>query len=238
MKKNTLLESQYSEIMSNILNLLKDVDKAISLLSDLFPSDTENQINVKFPEDVELSLFSKAIDDLDFIFRNCRVIYEANNKEPARILKVDHGSIWLSIAVNSIVVMSLIGGLAGLAYTISKIVVEIQVRIQNLRVMTSVANNVDAMEDELQEVRKKWIAEATKQFIDESADINLSENDHEAIDQLGRVVSKMSDMYTKNIEIFASLEAPSEVKALFPKPANPQKLITKAIKLLPTTNDE
>lgn len=228
-------QSQYKLFISNLRKVQSILSKSTELISEFFPNDVEDQLNIKLPSNISLLDFKKIIDDLDYIFNKCQIVSELNNKEPVDIRKVDSGSIWLILGISSTATV-VIGGLIKISVGICKHVLDIQQGIQKIRVLKSGASVIEKMEEEIDELIKERSRAETETFIKNNIAIENDNEKNEKINSLMIAMEKLIKLHFKGVEIYASLEAKKDVASLFPDQEEILKLANEILKL-PAHND-
>jgi hypothetical protein len=219
-------QSQYNQFKARFDKIKSTIKETIEIISEFFPDDIEDQLNIKLPENVSLSEFSKITDDLDYIFNKCEVISGLNDRKEVRTRKVDSGSIWLIIFISHAAV-SLIGKLCSIVFGICQQRIETQKGIQQVRVLKSGANVVEALEKELEEKIKEQYREGAERFI---RDNNIkTQNGSEEINSLSFGIEKLANLFFHGVEIYSSLEAPKDVKNSFPQQEEVPKLASEIL---------
>jgi len=216
--------SSFYRFSRKIKSLESMVAHSVDILSEFIEDDEDNQINIKLPDNVSVAELHDIIRDLDYIFSSqCQVIYEANDKKPVTLRKVDSGSNWIMFALATSFAINIVGSLVTLAYGISEKKIELSKSLHNLRVIEGLSSTIETMEKGLDETIKTWI-DAELEVFAKGNDIELKEDDHAKRDGLYTSIRKLMSLRDANVEIYASLSAPKDVTSLFPAYKEPLKI--------------
>ena len=210
--------------------------KAITIV-DFFNSIKYTQqadgFDIKLPPDISLLDLSRCAKDLNTVFSTCPLL----SKEGCSVslAAVDVGSIWLSFVIGGATVASVLGIIAALvdkALIIRSHHLTTQEQAERIK---SLQMGNDALEQANrinQEIGKQLLNQVCKDLSEEH-----NVEDPEDFERLKNSVKLLSDWMCKGMEIYAAVQAPTEVKAVFP-PVETQALAEKAIALLaPQTSD-
>jgi hypothetical protein len=217
----TFFKQKHTIISSKIITSIK-------LLNEFSGEESENQLNVKLPDNLSLKDMASMISDLDFVFGKCHFFVELNDKNSINVIRVDSGSIWLILAVASAVVV-LIGQIVKVAFGISEQYLKQQEFKQRLRVFKKGASFIEEIDREFKQKISDEIREKADKIVSEN--MPDSENRNEEINSLYFGIEKLADLMFRGVEIYASLEAPKEVTELFPKQEETLTLAKEILKL-------
>lgn len=219
--------------------LLGDYQKLyikVSTITELFESldyrqDSEG-FDIKLPPDISLSDLSKCTKDLDTIFSTCPLF--ANQENKIKFTAVDVGSMWftfLVVGTTAVVTLRLIAELVDKALVIRSHY--LTSREQEERVRSLQLGN-DALENAMvinKQITKGLLAKVSTELAEEH---NIS--DPEDLGRLRNSIQLMADWMDKGMEVYASIQAPEETKAVFP-PIEKQTLPEGIIGLLTEGTD-
>jgi hypothetical protein len=219
--------NQFNARYKPLISVLNSVNE---MLDEFFGADSIDQINVKLPDNIDLTALSEMIKDIDFIFNKAQAVRKFNDNKDVTIKRIDSGSIWLILSISAGAV-TLIGKLVKMALNIKEQQVENEIAVQRLRVAKSGANIIEQIEKELKE---KLIEDCHTQAENFAQDNNCELN-YEEQSSLSKATERLASLLFKGIEIYASLEAPKEVALEFPKQEVVERLTERSTKQLPGT---
>jgi len=209
----------------------------ITTIVDLFESieykKQADGFDIKLPPDISLLDLSKCARDLNTVFSTCPLL----SKEGCSVslAAVDVGSIWLSFVIGGVAVASVIGIVAALvdkALIIRSHYLTTQEQAERIKSLHMGNEALEQANNINQEIGKQLLNHVCQDLADEH-----KVDDPEDFERLKNSVKLLSDWMSKGMEIYAAVQAPTEVKAVFP-PVETQALAEKAIALLaPKTSD-
>ena len=219
--------------------LLGDYQKLytkVSTITELFESldyrqDSEG-FDIKLPPDISLSDLSKCTKDLDTIFSTCPLF--ANQENKIKFTAVDVGSMWftfLVVGTTAVVTLRLIAELVDKALVIRSHYLtsrEQEERVRSLQLGNDALENAMAIN---KQITKGLLAKVSTELAEEH---NIS--DPEDLGRLRNSIQLMADWMDKGMEVYASIQAPEETKAVFP-PIEKQTLPEGIIGLLTEGTD-
>lgn len=185
------------------VNLNKESEKAIGF-------------DVKLPKFQEVGEFSKCLGDLDFVIKQCPYLNQQESE--IKYGSIDVGSTWLTFFI--------IGSAATLLLNnLSRIVdsaVKIKSHFTTVKMQEEVLRSIEIKNEIASEVMN-----AFKQVNDALTDKCIAElkqelgelQDGEEVDKTRRSLEKLSYWMDKGMQIYSSIDAPAEVKDLFPEQA-------------------
>lgn len=219
--------------------LLGDYQKLyikVSTITELFESldyrqDSEG-FDIKLPPDISLSDLSKCTKDLDTIFSTCPLF--ANQENKIKFTAVDVGSMWftfLVVGTTAVATLRLIAELVDKALVIRSHYLtsrEQEERVRSLQLGNDALENAMAIN---KQITKGLLAKVSTELAEEH---NIS--DPEDLGRLRNSIQLMADWMDKGMEVYASIQAPEETKAVFP-PIEKQTLPEGIIGLLTEGTD-
>ena len=225
---------------TNSTTFYRNFDKLcskVSTITGLFDSigycqyeddrNTETGIDIKLPPNISLIEISKCTRDLNTIFTTCPLI--TANDGSVSFSAVDVGSVWFSFIVGGASVVAILHSIAALvdkALIIRSHYLTTKEQMEKIKTL--------AMGNEILESATKLNDSIGKELLNKVSSELASKNNitnPEDIERVKNCLKSLSDWMTKGLEVYASIEAPSEIKAVFP-PVEKQALPDSAIKLL------
>ena len=203
----------------------------VSTVTELFESldyrqDSEG-FDIKLPPDISLSDLSKCTRDLDTIFSTCPLF--ANQDASIKFTAVDVGSVWFTFLVVGgavVVTLKLIAELVDKALVIRSHYLSTKEQEEKIR---SLNLGNDALENAVslnKQITKGLLTSVTSDLAKEH-DISNPED----MARLQHTIQLMADWMDRGMEVYASIHAPEETKAVFP-PIERQTLPDGVVKLL------
>lgn len=202
--KNTL-STEYQHLKNKVTTVAE-------LFNSLDYRQDADGFDIKLPPDMSLSDLSKCARDLDIIFSTCPLF--SNDTGAITFSAVDVGSVWLSFIIGGAAVavtLKLIAELVDKALVIRSHYLTTKEQEERIRSL-SLGNEVYENAVELHKTISKSLLEQTSAELAEKHDVN----DPEDKLRLKNSLQLLSDWMSKGMEIYPSILAPSETKAVFP----------------------
>lgn len=199
-------------------NLVVSMETIIELYESINTNKIENKnivgFDVKLPAFEDVGEFSKCLEDLDFILKRCP--YLRNTDCEIKYGSIDVGSTWLTFLVVGALGTTILTNLGKLVDTAVKIKSHfVTVKTQEELLQSIKIKNETAAE--VLDVFKKLNRAFTDKYVEE-LEKELGElADGEEKDVMGRCLEKLSIWMNKGLQIYSSIEAPKEVKDVFPE---------------------
>lgn len=220
-------------------NLMSDYQKLyakVFTITELFDSlnyrqDSEG-FDIKLPPDISLSDLSKCAKDLDTIFSTCPLF--ANQESTFKFAAVDVGSVWfnfLVVGVSAAAVLRLIAELVDKALVIRSHYLtsrEQEEKVRSLQLGNEVLENVVSLN---KQITKGLLTKVSTELAEKH---NIS--DPEDFGRLKNAIQLLAEWMNKGMEVYASILAPEETKAVFPA-VERQKLSESVVALLTGGSD-
>lgn len=202
------------EFQKKLIELVSSVEILVKLGDMMELGKTESGIDVKIPKCSSLKEYMGYLKEIDFIFTQCP--YLLHDEEEIKFNNVDVGSQWLVFAVTGITTsFYILNNLAKLVQKAIAIKSYILVYKGQEKMLKEMQMKNDVMEETV-DVFKKF----KQTLLDESvfeleADIGTLQNGEER-DKVKKTLENMVILMDKGVEIYSSIEAPKEIKMLFP----------------------
>lgn len=231
-REKSILEFS-NTIASRLTSQQKNICDRINTIIDLYESmnlgDGGNGIDIKMPPCDDLKDYITYLKDIEFIFSQCPFLQCEN--EILKFESVDVGSNWLRLtiaAASTCMVLNNTAALVDKALILRSHYISIR---QQEEILKSQQNK-----NEL----SKEIIESYKFLHDTYMDAAVSIlekdlgnlKDPEERDKAERSLEKMVDLLDKGCEIYATLDSPDEIQALFPELQNNLELPDNIVKYL------
>lgn len=209
---------------------------AMETIIDMYESINPNKMineeygfDIKMPEFYDLGEFAKCIEDLNFIIKQCPYLNDKDGQ--IKYGTIDVGSTWLTFAIGGAAATTIISNLAKIVDNAIKMkshITTVKMQEEALRTL-EVKDEIAA---EVLEAYKKANRVLTQNAVTE-LERELGElNDGEERDKVGKTLEKLAFWMDKGMQIYSSIDAPTEIKDVFPKQQEVSFLSDDLIKLL------
>lgn len=218
-------------LVSNINKLYRKMDTIIELYESMGLAETKNPnaIDIKLPPCDDLDEYISYLKDINFIFTQCPFLQCEG--EVLKFDSVDVGSNWIKLTITTTAISMILSNTASV--------------LDKALVLRSHYITIQQQEEMLKSVQlKNELAEEQiktfKQLKDVGVDIVIKqlEKEHgeladpEERDKAERVLDKLILFLDKGGEIYPSLDAPTDVQALFPEIESSLELPDNIVKYL------
>ena len=209
---------------------------AMETIIDMYESINPNKMineeygfDIKMPEFYDLGEFAKCIEDLNFIIKQCPYLNDKDGQ--IKYGSIDVGSTWLTfiiVGVGATTVMTNLAKIVDIAIKIKSHITTVKMQEEALRTL-EVKDEIAA---EVLEAYKKANRVLTQNAVTE-LERELGElNDGEERDKVGKTLEKLAFWMDKGMQIYSAIDAPTEIKDVFPKQQEVSFLSDDLIKLL------
>ena len=208
---------------------------AMKTIINMYETINSNKINdgkcgfdIKMPEFRDLGEFSKCIADLDFIIKQCPYL---NKEGEIRYGTIDVGSTWLTFIIAGAAATTILSNL-------SKIVdnaVKIKSHIATVKMQEEALRSVEIKDEiaaEVLDAFKKTNKVLTQNSVAELENELGKLKDGEERDKVGKTLEKLGFWLDKGMQIYSAIDAPAEIKDVFPVQQEVNFLSDDLIKLL------
>lgn len=206
------------EMMEMYKELQKKVACAISLYetTELQYKEDGIGLEVKLPDLNDITELKKHIDDLEFIFTKCP--FFQNNDASLKLETVDSGSIWLIFAVACTSVSVGSKFLNNIVSFIDKCYVirshSLSCKRQELEIENAKIEQKEK-EELLKNINRLYRISVENAIRDLQVITGCPIQDGEEMGRAEQSLEKMTKLLEQGLQIYASLDSPQEVKALF-----------------------
>lgn len=211
-------------------NLISSMNTIVSMYEDMgLDKGSENGFDMKLPQFDFIKDLSSCIRDIEFIVNQCPYLRNADGE--IKYKSVDVGSLWITF---------LIAGTAAstILLNLSKIVdaaVKIKSHVITVKQQEEVLRSMELKNGLVSEVMETF-NKANKTIVDKCVheiETDIGELDNgEDFDKVGRCIEKLADWMNKGLQIYSAIDAPQEVKDLFPSQEEQLLLNDDVIKLI------
>lgn len=212
--------------------LIVAMETIIDMYETINPNKMTNEeygFDIKMPEFDELGEFAKCIEDLNFVIKQCPYLNDKDGQ--IKYGTIDVGSTWLTFAIGGAAATTIISNLAKIVDNAIKMKSHITtVKMQEEALRTLEVKDEIAVE--LLETYKKTNQVLTQNSVTE-LERGLGElKDGEERDKVGKTLEKLAFWMDKGMQIYSAIDAPTEIKDVFPKQQEVSFLSDDLIKLL------
>lgn len=222
-----------NSINSNQNILISKMQAIIELYDSIGSSAQEIGIDVKIPKCSDLKEYINYLKEIDFIFTQCPFLLSKD--ETIVFNTVDVGSTWITFAVISGASFYILNNIANLikqAVAIKSNMLVYKQQEEQLHAMKSKNEVSDDVISAFKTLKDKLLRDTVKSLEDEIVPLS----DGEEKDKAAKSIEKLIFLMDKGVEIYSSIEAPPEVKVMFPMQENPTLLTEDVLKLLEDKN--
>lgn len=206
------------------------IDALYKTVSDVFLSEFEKSVRIKFPPTNDFSDLSKVASELN---KSISIPISHKNVDGKTTIKsVENGSIWFVIALASPIAVGLVGGIAWASAVIHKKRQEGKIFEEHVRSL-ELANE---QKEAFLEAQKKQLELLIQTEANTLSNEYYKDTNPEDLERLKHSIVIVSDLINKGLEIHPSLNTPEKVSNLFPDFRN-LNLIESRTKLLNEDND-
>ena len=191
--------------------------------------DEDYGFDIKMPEFDDLGEFSKCMEDLDFVMKQCPYLNDKDGQ--IKYGSIDVGSTWLKfiiVVVGATTVMTNLAKIVDIAIKIKSHITTVKMQEEALR-SVEIRDEIAA---EVLDAYKKANRILTQNSVAE-LERELGElKDGEEKDKAGKTLEKLGYWMDKGMQIYSSIDAPVEIKDVFPLQQETNFLSDDLIKLL------
>ena len=212
--------------------LIVAIETIIDMYETINPNKMTNEeygFDIKMPKFDELGEFAKCIEDLNFVIKQCPYLNDKDGQ--IKYGTIDVGSTWLTFAIGGAAATTIISNLAKIVDNAIKMkshITTVKMQEEALRTL-EVKDEIAA---ELLETYKKTNQVLTQNSVTE-LERELGElKDGEERDKVGKTLEKLAFWMDKGMQIYSAIDAPTEIKDVFPKQQEVSFLSDDLIKLL------
>lgn len=182
--------------------------------------------DIKLPPNMSLADLSKCAKDLDTIFKQCPILTRLEGA--ITLTDVDVGSIWLTFAIAgaSVAILKGIAELVDKAMIVRSHYLTTKTQMEAIRGL-KIANDILEQQKNVSIVFGNALLEKAASELSEKHSIT----DPEEMGHVKRSIELLSNWMGKGMEVYAAIQAPPDVKAVF-SPIEKQALPEETMKLL------
>lgn len=197
---------------------LKIITDKMNVIIDLYENmnleEHGNGLDIKLPPCDDLKDYISYLKDIDFIFSQCPFLQCEN--EILKFGSVDVGSNWIKLTLATASTCMILNNTAALvdkALVLRSHYISIQQQEEMLKSI-QFKNELTSAQIETFNLLRKTYMDTTISLLEH--DLSKLENPEER-DKAERSLNKLAELLDKGAEIYATLDAPEEIQALFPE---------------------
>lgn len=207
--------SEWNQVCSALQKIKSSLTTMQSMCAALGLDQNSLGFDIKLPPNISLAELSECSKDLNNIFAQCPLLHKDN--EDIKLHGVDIGSIWLTFTV--ICAGSATGFyiLKNLAAMVDEIIA-IREHMAILKRQEEMARQAELKNEALQSV-VSINKEITKSLMQNAAERLAAKNEitaPEDIECIRGTLDMLKEWVDKGMEVYAAIDTPSEIKAVFP----------------------
>lgn len=218
------------------LELLACMETIINLYEATINRNEQDEkygIDIMLPKFQDLGEFSDCLKDLNFVVTQCP--YFLKKDEEIKFKTIDIGSIWITLAV--------IGASSAILFNFGKIVdqaAKIKSHMSTVKMQEEILRSMETkneISEEVFDVFKKTKDVLLQQSLDTIKNELGDLKDGEESEKVKRSLEKLGYWMDKGMQIYSSIDAPKEVRDIFPEQQELSFLSDGLQKLLEMKND-
>lgn len=222
-------ESTYSELGRNKNLLLRRMETIVELYESLNIKNEANGIDIKLPPCDDLKDYISYLKEIDFIFSQCPFLQYQD--ELLKFNSVDVGSNWIKLTVaatSTCLILTTTASLIDKALLLRSHYISLQQQEEMLKSQQIKNELAEENIKTFDALRTAYMNIIIKQLQSETG----KSLDPEELDKAERSLDKIVLLLDKGCEIYATLDSPDEVQALFPEIQGDLELPDSVIKYL------
>lgn len=185
--------------------------------------------DIKLPEFSSIKEMAKCINDIEFVLNHCPFLNKVDGE--IKYKSADTGSFWLTFAVvgtSATVILLNLSKIVEAAIRIKSQVVTVKQQEEVLRSMELRSDIAADVIDSFKKVNKTLTDRCVNEL---EAELGELPNREDA-DKVGKSIELLAGWMDKGLQIYSAIDAPEEVKVLFPPQEEQPLLNDDVIKLL------
>lgn len=229
------IKSSYDGSLNTLITSMQTIVDAYEVMGVKNTDEELSGFDVKLPKFNDLGEFAKCLNDLDFIIKQCP--YLQNDDSEIKFDSVDIGSTWLTfmiVGASATMILSNLSKLVDMAVKIKSHVVTVRMQEEALRSM-ELRNEIAAeLTDAFKKANKTIVDQCIGDMKNELGELKDGEEEGKA----EKSIEKLAHWMDKGLQIYSSIDAPQEIKDLFPQQEDVSLLTDDLQKLIETKNEE
>ncbi|WP_285945911.1 hypothetical protein [Thomasclavelia cocleata] len=210
----SMSEDRYRQFLSKKVILYKKMESIIELYDSMNITETGNGLDIKLPPCEDLKDYISYLKEIDFIFTQCPFLQCEN--EILKFASVDVGSNWIRLtiaATSTCVLLNQTASVLDKTLALRSHYIAIQQQEEMLKSMQIKNELAEEQIKVFDSVRNATMNNYIRQLENEFGQLDNPEER----DKAERSLEKLIFLLDKGCEIYATLDAPEDVQALFPE---------------------
>ncbi len=211
-------------------NLISRMYTIIDLYENSHNDDTDALgFDIKLPEFSSIKEVAQCMRDLDFIIGQCPYLILPDSE--IKYKTVDIGSFWITFFVIGAAASKILQNLSKIVEAATRIksqVVTVKQQEEILRSMEFKNDIAMDMIDTFKQINKQLTDRCVKDLENDIDELK----DGDEFDRVGKSLEKMAEWLARGMQIYSAIDAPTDIKALFPQQEEQPLLNDDIIKLL------
>lgn len=228
------VRNSYDHSLNVLIVSMQTIIDAYEIMGIKDPDVKLSGFDVNLPKFTDLGEFAKCLNDLDFIIKQCP--YLIRDDSQIRFDTVDIGSTWLTFVIvgaSATVILSNLSKFVDMAVKIKSHVTTVRMQEEALRSM-EIRNEVAAeVMDAFKEANKILVNRCIGDLKNELGELKNGEEEGKAQKSL----EKLAYWMDKGLQIYSAIDAPQEIKDLFPQQEDVSLLTDDWQKLIEMKNE-
>lgn len=212
----------------------KDLVSSISTIIGMYEQmgltqSADTGFDIKLPQFESIKDFSNCIKDLEFIINQCPFLSIPDSE--IKFKSADVGSFWITFFIGGTATIQMLLSLSKLVDAAVKIqshVITVKQQEEQLRSMELKNELASELFDTFRKVNKSFVDNVIHELESDLGPLK----DGEEVDKAGKSIEKLADWMNKGLQIYSTIDAPKEVRDLFPPQEEQPLLNDDVIKLI------
>lgn len=236
MKKVRMTPQEKAEFTALMRQIHDKLSVMLEMCDVLELEQNSSGFDIKLPPNITLSDLSQCTKDLNNVFTQCPLLH--NKEEEIKLRGVDIGSMWLTFMIVGACAATtsyIVNNIAAMVDKIIAIRNHISVCEQHEELTRQVKLENEMLQSVV-EANKTIIKALTRNAAEElAAENNITST--EDIERINGSLKILKEWMDKGMEVYAAVDAPKEVKAVFP-PLEMQMMSYSKTEKLSSRNDD
>ena len=218
----------FEEAKKNLVIAMDSIVKTYEVINNK-ECEVKTGVDILLPKFESLSEFSSCLKDLDFVFTQCP--YLNRDDSNFKYGSVDIGSVWITVLLSGAAATSILFNLSKMIHVAQKIKSHsITIKLQEEALTSRTIKNELSREflDAFREINKELKANTIQEIKNELGDLNDGEEEGKA----EKSIDKLAFWLDKGMQIYSTLDAPDEIKNLFPEQTEAKYITDDIMKLI------
>lgn len=225
---------KYDKSLDILITSMQTITDAYEIMRIKNTDEKLSGFDVNLPQFKDLGEFAKCLNDLDFIIKQCP--YLQSNDSQIKFDSVDIGSTWLTfmiVGASATVILGNLSKLVDMAVKIKSHVVTTRMQEEALRSMELRNEVATEVIDAFKKANKILVDQCVGDLKSELGELENGEEEGKAQKSL----EKLAYWMDKGLKVYSAIDAPKEIKDLFPQQEDVSVLTDDLQKLIEMKNE-